>query len=46
MNFPKSNEKIEYFNLKLDKSNFFTIDNHLNVDGHSLIANKLYEYLK
>ena len=46
INFPKSNKKIEYVNFKINKSNFFIIDDHLNSDGHSLISNRLYKYLK
>jgi len=45
VNFPKSNKNIEYLNIKLNKSNFFIVDDHLNKNGHDRVAEKLNEYL-
>ena len=45
VNFPESNKHIEYLNVKLNKSNFFIVDDHLNRNGHNAVAEKLNKYL-
>ena len=45
INFPKSNNQIEYVKIKLDNSHFFYIDDHPNSLGHLKIANVLNDYL-
>tara|TARA_Y100000816_G_scaffold291895_1_gene284857 strand:+ start:506 stop:1498 length:993 start_codon:yes stop_codon:yes gene_type:complete len=45
INFPENSEQVEYILIKLNKSDFFTIDDHPNVFGHRKIAKKIYDYL-
>ena len=45
INFPENSERIEYILLKLNKSDFFIIDDHPNKLGHLKIANILIDYL-
>ena len=45
INFPENSERIEYILLKLNKSDFFIIDDHPNKLGHLKIANILVDYL-
>ena len=45
VNFPISNKKIEYLLIDLDKSYFFTIDDHPNKTGHYEIAKIVSSYL-
>jgi len=45
INFPVNDKKIEYILIDLDKSNFFTIDDHPNKKGHYEIAKILSLYL-
>ena len=46
LNFPNKSEKLEYVLIKLDKSEFFIIDDHPNYLGHKKIADKLTNYFK
>tara|TARA_B100001057_G_scaffold468110_1_gene526950 strand:+ start:1659 stop:2639 length:981 start_codon:yes stop_codon:yes gene_type:complete len=46
INFPKSDEKIKYILINLDKSSVFNIDEHPNKIGHSKIARILFDYFK
>ena len=45
INFPENSERIEYILIKLNKSDFFIIDDHPNKLGHLKIANILIDYL-
>ena len=45
INFPENNNDIEYLLIKLDKSDFFIIDDHPNKVGHLKIANVISNYL-
>lgn len=45
INFPTNNKKIEYILINLDKSYFFTIDDHLNKRGHHQVAKIVSSYL-
>ncbi len=44
LNFPNKSDKLEYVLIKLDKSQFFTIDDHPNSLGHMKIADELVKY--
>ena len=46
VNFPQINREIEYILIKLNKSEFFKIDDHPNKLGHLRIANILNNHLK
>ena len=46
LNFPNKSEKLEYVLIKLDKSQFFIIDDHPNSLGHMKIADELVNYFK
>ena len=45
INFPENSERIEYILIKLNKSDFFIIDDHPNKLGHLKIAKILIDYL-
>lgn len=45
INFPDNSEQFEYILIKLNKSEFFIIDDHPNKFGHLKIANILFDYL-
>ena len=45
INFPDNSEQVEYILVKLNKSDFFIIDDHPNMFGHREIARKIYDYL-
>jgi len=45
INFPNNSDKLEYIQIKMDKSDFFIIDDHPNKFGHLKIANRLFDYL-
>ncbi len=45
INFPKNYDHIEYILIKLDKSDFFIVDDHPNKAGHLKIANVISNYL-
>ena len=46
INFPKSNKKVEYILIKLDKPHFFIVDDHPNKKGHLEIAKTLNKFLE
>lgn len=46
LNFPIKSEGIEYLQIKLEGSDFFTIDDHPNSNGHKKIAFFIEQYLK
>jgi hypothetical protein len=45
INFPNNSDQLEYIQIKMDKSDFFIIDDHPNKFGHLKIANRLFDYL-
>jgi hypothetical protein len=45
INFPNNSDEFEYVQIKMDKSDFFIIDDHPNKFGHLKIAKRLFDYL-
>ena len=45
INFPENSKQIEYILIKLNKSDFFIIDDHPNKLGHLKLADILIDYL-
>ena len=45
INFPKNTNKIKYKLIKLEKLDFFNIDDHPNSSGHLKIAKSIFNYL-
>ena len=46
INFPNYNKDIEYLKINLEKSDFFIIDDHPNINGHMKISSAIDQYLK
>ena len=44
INFPNNSDQLEYIQIKMDKSDFFIIDDHPNKFGHLKIASRLFDY--
>ena len=45
LNFPKDKNYFKYLLIQPSKDKYFIIDDHLNPNGHELVAKKITQYL-